>query len=131
MRTMPDAELVLTTWLRNHPDVQAFGPAVDVRYPGITPAVVVERIGGVADSLGVVDHPRLDVGIWGATKVAALDLASVVRQAIYAMRGEVVEGAAVGSVAETLGLRYLPDEATEAARYLLSVEITTRAVVAQ
>lgn len=131
MRLMPDAEFVVTTWLRNHPDVAATGARVDIRYGGITPAVVVERIGGTADYPGVVDHPRLDIGIWAKTKVAALDLGAVVRQAIHAMSGEVVGDAAVGGVSETLGLRYLPDEATETARYLLSVEITMRAVVPQ
>lgn len=125
---MPDAEYVLTTWLRSDPDVAATGAHVDIRYPGTTPAVVVERIGGVADYLGVVDHPRLDIGVWADTKVNALDLGSVVRQAIHAINGKVVGGAQCGAVLEFLGLRYLPDEATEVARYLFSVEITMRAL---
>jgi hypothetical protein len=128
---MPDAEYVVTTWLRSDPDVLATGAHVDVRYPGTIPAVVVERVGGTADYLAVVDHPRLDVGVWAASKVAALDLGSVVRQAVHAINGQVVGDAQCGSVTEFLGLRFLPDEATETARYLFSVEITMRAVVPQ
>lgn len=128
---MPDAEWVVTTWLRDNPEVAAFNGAIDIRYPGTAPAVVVERIGGLADYLGVLDHPRLDITVWHTSKALAHDYAATVRQAMHAINGQVINGAACGAVTESLGLRFVPDPSTEATpRYIFTVEITMRAVVA-
>lgn len=124
----PDAEWVVITWLRQQPDITA---PIDTEYPGTPTAVVIERIGGTADYLGVVDHPRLDVGIWAPTKAQAVDLMTTVRTAVHAINGQVVADAACGSVSEVMGPRSLTDESTELSRYLFTVEITMRAVVAQ
>ena len=127
MRTMPDAEYVVLAWLVAGDDP----PDCGVFYTGAPPEVVVERIGGTADWLGVVDHPRLDITIWHTSKALAHDLAATVRQRMHGLSGQVVAGASCGGVTETLGLHYLPDEATEATpRYLFTVEITMRSTTA-
>lgn len=132
MRPMPDAEYAVTTWLRGHADVAAFGGRIDIRYPGAAPAVVVERIGGTADYLAAVDHPRLDITVWHTSKVAAHDYAATVRQALHQINGQVVGDAACGGVTEVMGLRFVPDEMTEGTpRYMFTAEITMRAVVPQ
>ena len=117
-----DAEAVAVTVLTAalDPDVH-----VGTRYAGTLPAVVVQRIGGIADTFGTIDRPRLDIEAWAGSKEAAYDLAESIRQAVWDAVGSVHGGVTLADSRESLGLQYVPDSETEGTpRYLFTVEWT-------
>ena len=120
---LPDAEWLAVQVLREALD----GVSVGVEFQGEVPAVVVSRVGGVADTHGIIDRPRLDVEVRAATKEAAHDLGQQARAAMWAAAGSSRSGVTIGRCREFLGLSYAPDADVDGApRYMFTVEWTVK-----
>jgi hypothetical protein len=134
--TLPDAEVLVTTFLRQDPDVTALvGDEVYSTLPAkqaTWPVVRVTRVGGSADPLGIIDFPLVQVDVWGGPKTTAQDIAQAMRTA-FATRLPLRLGdlgtLALGPGDGALGsLRDLPDETFDPARprYIFDVRLLTR-----
>lgn len=118
----PDAEWLACEVLRDALHARIH---VGVTYPGQTPAIVISRVGGVADTHGLIDRPRIDVDVYAATKEEAHDLAQAARAVVFAASGSSRSGAVIGGVQEFLGLTFVPDADTEGTpRYTFTYEWT-------
>lgn len=134
---LPDAEQLVSGFLRRHPDVAALlGDRVYTVFPaqgGGDPLVLLQRVGGEPPfSMPlVVDAPRIQAAAYGGTKKQAHTIAATVRAALCDLAGTVQpEGVAAGV---TFGaLQYLPDETYRPPRprYLFDTVVTTRATAA-
>lgn len=123
---LPDAELLVTRFLRNHPDVTPFvGARVSTELPPrpVIPAVTLTRIGGVPSLAGYLDEARLEISAWGRTKGEAEQLARTVEAAMLALPGTHVDGTVTYSVQEGVGLRWNPDDASDTPRYTMVYEV--------
>lgn len=132
----PDAELIVTSWLRTHPALVALGPltvAADLRghTPGST-RVVVTRTGGTATRY--LDRPRLDLQVWAPDKFRAHQVAQTARAVVHDLAGRAVtyQGGhgQVTAVTDEGGPLWLPDDRADPTnplpRYVVSLRLTTR-----
>jgi hypothetical protein len=123
----PDAEAVVASAVRAQlvADGQAAPVGTDV--PSTRPSrfVVVQRTGGVRVNL-VVDGPQLSLEGWGKTSGEAERLCQRVRSIVFAMRGGVYSGVAVGRVVEVAGPANLPDPETSHERYTCTLIVHMR-----
>lgn len=132
---LPNAQVLVTEFLRGDPDVTAiFGDNIFTELPPTHtwPAARVTRVGGAADSYPVVlDQPLIQIDVWGGPKVLAESAAQTIRAVLAtrlpgAHRTGIVYGVTLGS------LRDLPDTTFDPARprYILDISMTTRAPLA-
>lgn len=136
MILLPNAELLVTTFLRTDADVVAvLGDEIYTELPkghDTWPACRVTRIGGAADNLGVVDEPLVQISVWGGPKLTAERAAATVRAAL-ATRLPVTLPAlgalALGPGDRALGsLRDVPDTTYDPTRprFILDARLLTR-----
>jgi hypothetical protein len=119
VRLLPDAELVMITWLAGQPDVLALLGSADrvgSYRPGDRPYIQVNRVGGAPDI--EEDHPLLQVSVWHTSDDAASELARTIVAALPDILSANVRGQNV-----TLGPFSQPDEDNQ--RYILTVELLT------
>lgn len=131
----PNAELLVSTFLRMDPDVQAiFGDEVYTELPvghDTWPAARITRAGGApafAEPL-VLDEPLIQVDVWGGPKVMAEQGAQTIRAALSTRLPFTVSGKGIlGGVTAFGGLRYIPDVTYDPARprYVFDVSLVTR-----
>lgn len=120
---LPDAERLVTTYLRNVPAISAYvGSRVTTELPSapVYPAVTVARVGGVPSLAGYLDEATLDIACWGTTKVQAEELARTVEAAMLIIVGTYALGVVTDSRQMGIGLRWDVDEATDRPRYLMT-----------
>jgi hypothetical protein len=126
VRLLPDAERLVTTFLRAQPDVAALASTrVTTELPKapIYPAVTISRVGGVPTLPGYLDVARLEVSAWATTKAAAHTLARTVEAALLAVPGAHALGTVTDARQEDIGLRWNPDEESNVPRYQFIVEL--------
>lgn len=131
----PDTEAITCAYLAAELVADFPGVPVGTVVPLVRPAqfVLVERAGGPrgegAEQL--FDTARLAIQCWGATKEAASDLCSAVRDLMRLMplSSPFEGGWSVYRVTEFLGPTYAPDtvEGPNIPRYLLTIEARFRA----
>jgi hypothetical protein len=129
--TFPDAEALASKVLR---DASITGLSTRV-YSSIPndptwPLVTVKRIGGVPVERHRLDHPRIQIDVWGTSKSEALDIAQAARAALHAMEGQSYSSPVTGTVTavrDDLGLTWSPDPVTNRDRYIFGVSLTTHA----
>lgn len=116
--TFPDVEALLVTYL------DALIPervATKVPDPRPTALVRVMRTGGPRRAV-TIDNPQITVQTWGATEVAAAELAQRVRALIHA--AESFGAVEVLKVDEFSGPQNMPDPLTTHPRYSFTLSIT-------
>ena len=106
----------------------ATGVTVRASIPNPRPAgpLVVLRPAGGSSQVLSVDRPRLDAQVWHRDEHSAASLAQLVRGLLRSMPGI----GAVRAVEDFTGPVSIPDPESGQARYLLTVEMTTRGVMA-
>lgn len=124
----PDAEAVVSQWLRDHvsptPRVYSSIPKAPA-YPLVT----IARVGGTPAVRQYLDAARIDVNVWGTSKTDAHDLAAKCRAALMNLEGQTVTtpvSAFVSGVDDAVGLTWLPDAPTSRDRYVFSVIVYLR-----
>jgi hypothetical protein len=131
---IPDAERIVSTFLRAQPRVQAIvGDRVYGVFPaqaGEGPLVLVQRVGGeppLSQPL-VVDEAQLQVDCYGGPKATAYALAATARAVLCELEGTVQPDGVVAAV-RFGSLRWLPDETypSPRPRYLFDVAVTVTA----
>lgn len=88
--------------------------------------VQVRRVGGPALP-PVREAVRLDVFAWAATEVRAYQVGTTVRDAFWALNGQVVDGITVYEVGEFLGPTMTADAETRTPQLWATYELTVRA----
>lgn len=124
----PDAEAVVTTYLRDYAGIEA--PIYGALPPDPDyPCVVVVRYGGIPRVRRYLDRASIQVDVWGGTKEEAYDLTATVHAALYDLEGEAITeyGAFVTAVDDDLGTTWLPDIVTGRSRYLFRVGVCLHA----
>lgn len=119
VRVLPDAELVLISFLAGHADVLALLGSPDrvgSYLPQDRPYLQVNRVGGTPDV--EEDHPVLQVSAWHTSDDAASELARTVVAVLPDILSANVRGQNV-----TLGPFSQPDEDNQ--RYILTLELLT------
>lgn len=118
---LPDAELLLITHVKNHPDLAATltGGKVSNVLGAQRPFVQIVRVGGTPLD-GLEDHPRLQVAVWATTDTTA----SLLARKIVASLPDIV-GSEVRGWELVLGPFPQPDD--NDARYIFDVEMLTYA----
>lgn len=127
---LPDAERVLSAWLREQPEVAALlGERVYTAYParaGDAPLVLVRRFGGEPPfpTPLVLDLANVQADAYGGTKAQAWEVAATVR-AVCAARGR---GDTTGPTILVRTVRYLPDESFNPPRprYVCDLDVYVR-----
>jgi hypothetical protein len=133
LRTLPDAELIVTTYLRGHADVAALvGTRVSTQLPPVPvlPLAIVARVGGVPSLSGYLDVARLELSAWAATKAAAHLLARTLEAVMLTLPGTRPAGVVTDVRQTDDGLRWAPDPDTDTPRYQLVFEVYTHPVPA-
>lgn len=94
----------------------------------VYPLVVFRRFGGVPTDRHALDYGRIQVDVWGDTKVHAREQASLARLALLKAEGTtlVALNGFISSVEDELGLSFQPDPETGRDRYIFGVAITAR-----
>lgn len=122
----PDSEAVAATWLRSRPELAGIQVSTDLRgYTAGQRRIVITRVGGVPSLAIRVDNPRLDVDVFGTDKADAHDLAQLARALLHELPtgDHTALDAVVANVADDVGLQWLPDPDTQAARYVLTLRL--------
>jgi hypothetical protein len=128
-----DDEQLVVEFLLGQADIAAIvadAVATDLPAGWSAPRIRVNRLGGIGDRPGWLDHPRIQIECFGATKAQAKDLVLATRAAVTQQLVGVHDLGVVTSVDEYLGPQWLPDvvgdQRTPATpRYLFSVQLTT------
>lgn len=122
MSVLPDAERIVTTFLRSRSEVAAL---VDDRVYAEIPRKVADRVfplvrvsrtgGGPTESPLHMDRAILAVDVWGGTKFEAQAVAAAIMAVLddiggYSAHGGYSTGSSLGT------LRYVPDESFEPPR---------------
>lgn len=128
LRLLPDAELVVTTFLRAQTDVAALvGTRVTTALPPqpTWPAVTVNRIGGVPTLPGYLDLATLRLECWGTTKQQAETVARTVEAAMLTLPGVHATATVTDARQEGEGLRWDPDTTFEPdrPRYVMTYDV--------
>lgn len=127
--TFPDAEAMAATILKSRGicsgRVYSSRPKVV-----ILPLAVVQRLGGIPKEPRSIDHPRIQVDIWGSNKSEARREAENARRALFKAQGEIFAtlGGYLSAVEDETGITWLPDPETMEDRYIFGVLLTTRAI---
>jgi hypothetical protein len=130
---VPDAERLVSRYLREHPDVAPLvgGERVYTAVParvGSEPFALVQRIGGIPPLSRplVLDEAQLQVDAWGGSKAQAWTLAETIRQALVDLPAAYPEGVVTGVV--FVAFRWQPDGTYKPPRprYLLDVTTYTK-----
>lgn len=122
MTTLPDAELLVTAFLRQEESVTSqVGDNIFTELPGgfsAWPAVRVVRIGGSpAFQPLVLDQPLVQVDVWGGPKRTAVQVAEAIRSALAERLPFVLPTVGtLGGVERFGSLRYSPDPTYDPAR---------------
>ena len=134
MIIFPDLEGACRTWLRNHPFV---GPLIDNKhaYFGVpngdnppSPMIIVSRLGGAPQDGEVpLDDGRVEFAVWGNTKMAASQVERMLCAALHDMGSVQMSPDVVGYGARVESRIWLPEENSNAGRYLVDAIITARA----
>jgi hypothetical protein len=126
LAVLADAELVVTTYLRNQPDVFALvGTQVSTELPAspVFPLLRVSRIGGTPAVPRRLDAAHLQIEAWATTKATARNVAATAHAALWAAGNATNNGAVITGVDDTLGLSWLPDPVTGRPRYIFGVAV--------
>lgn len=117
---LPDAEAMVITFLQGK-----LGVPVTTRVPNPRPKAFVRawRSGGAAQN-PVLDIPHITVTAWAEDSVAASDLASRARHALF---NDHIEMPLVRRVEEVGGKHFDPDLDTGTPRYTFTVSLRVRA----
>lgn len=126
-----DVELLVTGYLRTHPDVSPLatgGLHTELGPHPSWPLLLVKRLGGPRLYPGHISRPRVQVEAWGEQheRPEARLLAATAQAALLDLPG--IHGSTVVTdVTEESDLMWLPDPVTTPARprYLFSLLITT------
>lgn len=118
----------LTTQL---PDFGYGGVPVRSRVPNPRPArfVLVFRTGGPRVNV-VTDAAQVTIEAWATDAVDAHDLAQAARAIVGGLEGTVTGGVTLYGVDEFSGPAFLPDPASDQARFTWSVSVHARGVAA-
>lgn len=127
VRTLPDAELLVVDFLRDHADVAALvGIRITTELPPnpVYPRVTVQRIGGVPSIPGFLDSPRVEIAAWADKydKSVAHEVARTVEAAMLELPGTHDLGVVTSVIQDGLGPRWMPDEPTDLPRYVMTFE---------
>jgi hypothetical protein len=121
--SFPDVEAMIVDVLKN--DSRLSGATVAVQAPsgfnGTTAAVFVNRRGGAWVGELHVDHPVIELEVYGPTKQAAHVLANDARQVLLSMADKQYGTNLVTDVEEQDGPRWLPDYLYSAANRYVSL----------
>lgn len=122
----PDSEWIVTDYLTSRPDVTAPVATNLIGWTEGQRRIVVTRIGGVPEIPYRLDHPRLDIDCYAESKTAAHDLAQIARVAIHDLPDVDYSsmGAVVSHVADETGFQWLPEQISNAARYIFTVALS-------
>jgi hypothetical protein len=101
---------------------------VATRVPETRPVefVQVRRVGGPALP-PVRETVRLDVFCWAESEARAYQLGTCVREALWALNGQVLAGLPVYEVGEFMGLTMTADDQTRTPQLWATYELTVRA----
>lgn len=119
LRILPDAELLVVSWLQTVDELANLYAGIGTEVPAgpTLPFVRVLRVGGTPVVRQHLDVARLQIDVWTDRheKQAAHDLARLVQAALHAMPGVHDEG--VVTAVEDGVFRWAPDEPTGWAGY--------------
>ena len=131
-RVMPDAERIVSTYLRSVPAVAGLvADRVYTELPkagGTFPLARLARIGGgPTGTPAYMDEARISVDIWGGSKYEARELAATIAAALDEAAGYSAHDGYISSTSPG-ALRYVPDETFTPTRprYIVDVVINTR-----
>jgi hypothetical protein len=122
IRVLPDAELIVTTFLRAHADLPG-GVSTELPKEPTWPWLTVARVGGVPSIANYLDVARLEISSWAATKAAALALARGAEAAVLSLPGPQVGAVVTGVTQVGEGLQWNPDQETDVPRYQFVIEL--------
>lgn len=107
---LPDAELLLTGWLRSLPQLSGVRVVTDLPrdLEQQLPLLWVTRIGGGRRQY-LLDNPRFDVDGFGLTRTAARNLVAAVETQLPTLRGTTTGGATVGYIEIETATSWRPD----------------------
>lgn len=127
---LPDAELVVRSWLAAHPAVTAICSTRISRRMKTTPVypcLTLRRIGGIPVERRRLDQARIEVQAWGDVddQETASTLARTARAALHDMAGERIDDAYVTGVDDDLAITWLPDDSRDPTvpRYVFGVAV--------
>lgn len=126
LRLLPDAEQLVTDWLRAHTDIDAIvGDRIFTALPKnpTYPCVVIRRLGGVPVIATHLDRARIQIDAWGRTKYEARTAAAAVQAALHEMPAGSHSVGVVTGVEDELGLTWSEDPTSERPRYTFGVLI--------
>lgn len=124
LRVLPDAELLVSDWLRAHSDLDPIlGNKIFTALPaGVSyPCLVIRRLGGVPVVRQHLDRARIQCDIWGRTKYEARTAAAAVQAALHEMPAATHALGVVTGVEDDLGLTWSEDPASNRPRYTFGV----------
>lgn len=122
IRTLPDVELIVTSFLRDHPDLPG-GVSTELPPEPTFPWLTVSRVGGTPSIANYLDAARLEISAWATTKPAALALARGAEAAALTLPGPRLGAVVTGVVQIGEGLQWNPDEESDVPRYQFVVEL--------
>lgn len=127
---LPDAELVVVTYLRQHTATAALvGTRVYTELPGDAtwPLAKIVRIGGPPVARGTLDVATIQCEAYADTKAAARQLAATIQAAFADAAGFTDSGAYITNAEPLSGLQWLPDpDLADRARYLFDTAVYVR-----
>ena len=129
MTLMPDAELVVTAYVRSHPSLPP-GVVVASGWEGFAAGqtrAVLTRAGGGLPVRQRIDRARIDVEVVAPTKAGAVTAISAVRHMLAEAPGHRVPGVAVVTdTQEESGPAYIEDPGSDQPRYVASWMVDVR-----
>lgn len=122
---LPDAELLVTGFLRGHADIVALAAGVSTELPPepTYPWLTVTRVGGVPSLAGYLDVAHLELLAWADTKADAHQLGRTAEAAVLELPGPQTGGTVTDVRQIGEGMRWNPDPASDQPRYQLLVEL--------
>lgn len=123
LRLLPDAEALVTTYLREHLEVDAESVSTELPPTPVYPLLLVGLIGGAPKLPYHLDAPLLQVDAWADTKGEARTLAATAHAALHEMPLDNDLDAVVTNVETRMGLRWSPDPVSEKPRYVFRVQV--------
>lgn len=129
IHTPVDIEALVVAFLREDPDLlELHAGEVSTETPAepVLPRLRITRQGGLLDTDGWVDRPRVVVESWAQDKATAHDLAARALAVLhFRLPAAPFESGVVTDVRVETGLAWTPDDTTSLARYTFAVVLTT------